>query len=161
MPMRLALIVLLAALATPALAQQFTATFTPNPAPQGANVRMDFFVPAPGCGQPVVSALTRTGSAVRVDYVFVSVPGLVCIGTPPPVTDVSLNLGGFPPGQYSVTAFGSDPAFPLIPIPPVNGTLGVFPASNVPVLSPRTALLLALLALLAGVATLAHRRARR
>ena len=157
MPMRrAALFVLFAALSTPAAAQLFVpTTFTPNPAPQGSNVRMSFTMLGPTCGQPTPTSIVRTGSAIRIDYLVLS-EGFICLATPPPFSDAVMDIGSFPPGQYVVTAFGFDPAFQNT-IPPVTGVLGVFPASNVPTLSRTAALLFALAALLAGMARLLRR----
>jgi len=148
------------ALIAPALAQQaIPVTFTPNPAPQGANVRMSFVLPLGWCGETAVGVVTRTGNAVQVNYQLVEPAGTICIGLPPPGIPVALDLGGFPPGNYSVTATNTDN--PPGSVPVVTGTFGVFAASNVPAISPRAGGLLALFALAGAAFALARRKSQR
>lgn len=145
------------ALTLPATAQQLTpAEFTPNPAPQGANVRMSYAINRPGCGDVIAATTTRTGSAIRVDYVLGLQPGFVCFATPAPTTVVELDLGGYPPGVYFVTAFGTDQIYQAVP-PVVSGTFGVVATSSVPAISPTLAALFGTLAAFAGALALRRR----
>lgn len=145
----------------PATAQQLTPVeFTPNPAPQGVNVRMSYVINRPGCGEVVRTTVVRTGNALRADFVLGVPPGNVCFATPPPTTTVELDLGGYPPGIYTVTAFGTDENNQQFVVPVVSGTFGVVATSTVPAISPTLAALLGMLAAVAGGVAL-HRRAAR
>ena len=161
MPIRLIVaFAFLAALAAPALAQQVPATFLPNPAPQGSIVRMGFdLLSRPGCGEVISSTVSVSGNAVRVDYVLGLPPGIICFATPPPGTPVLIDLGGFAPGNYVVTAVGVDLVYQTPP-PVVTGSFGVVATSSVPASSPNSTALLAFAALIAGLALLARRRVR-
>lgn len=145
---------------TPALAQQLAVpTFTPNPAPQGANVRMEFLIANGLCFDGVATTVTRTGTQVRVDYVITASPFALC-GVPPPVASFAFDLGGFPPGQYTVTATGSTAIVPAGVIPVVTGTFGVVATSSVPAFTSYAAAALAMLASLAGALALRRRTLR-
>lgn len=151
---------LLVSLCTPTFAQQaVVATFTPDPAPQGVNVQMAYTLPRPGCGSAIATTVTRNGTAIRVDYVLGELPGSICLGTPPPFTPVVLDLGGYPPGLYSVSAFGTDQVYQGA-VPVVSGTFGVVASSSVPAISSALAALLGTLAAFAGAVVLRRRTSR-
>lgn len=147
-------------LCAPVRAQQaIVPVFTPNPAPQGVNVRMTYGIPRPGCGEVISTNVARTGTSIRVDYVLGLPVGTVCIGVPPPGTLIALDLGGLPPGNYNVTAFGTDPVFQFV-VPVVSGTFGVVATSSVPAVSPWLIALLGTLAALVGAFALRRRTLR-
>jgi hypothetical protein len=143
---------LLLAMSWSAFAQQASPTTLlsvgPNPAQAGAPVNLRLL--AGVAALPMTPVITRSGSTVTVRQQV----GFNAIGVPPPPTEYSIGLGGFPPGRYTVAYLATDEqGTAYLP----QGSSFLVQANAVPFADPGVLGAIALGALLLGAIALRRR----